>query len=89
MEFNMTTVTLKEYITSRILTEQSNVEVNADLIYQKLLDVLDNAHIDFDDDEISFHIGRVIKNSKINISMVIRPGDSDVVRLGKNTEDDA
>ena len=82
--FNMGS--LKRYIAESILSEKNNVEANADLIYQKVLDVLDHAHIDFSDTKIEFHIGRIIKNSDIDIDMVIRSGESDSVRLGKNKQ---
>jgi hypothetical protein len=78
----------KQYISEAILSEKGGVEANADLIYQKILDVLDHAHIDFGEDKIEFHIGRIIKNSDIDISMVIRAGEFDNVRLGKNKQND-
>lgn len=78
----------KQYVTERILTEKGKSEVNADVIYQKMLDVLDNAHIDFDEDMIGFHLGRIIKNSNIDISVVIRVEDRDSVRLGRNKDTD-
>ena len=79
-------LTFKQYIAETILNEKGNLQVNADFIYQKVLDALDHAHIDFGEDEIAFHIGKIIKNSNIDISMVIRPGGHDDVRLGKNKE---
>lgn len=70
-----------------VLTE-AGAELNADLIYQKIIDVLDNAHIDFDEDRIRFHVGRITKNSAIDVSIVIRPAAEDDVRLGKSSDDE-
>lgn len=81
-------VSFKQYVANSILAEQGKSEVNADVIYQKMLDVLDNAHIDFGEDMIAFHLGRIIKNSNIDISVVIRIEDRDDVRLGRNKDTD-
>ena len=68
-----------------VLTEKG-AELNADLIYQKIIDTLDHAHIDFDEDRIQFHVGRITKNSAVDVRIVIRPAGEDEVRLGKNTK---
>jgi hypothetical protein len=78
-----------QYIKDHILIEKGNAENNADLIYQKMLDVLDNAHIDFDEDMISFHIGRIIKNSNVDLNLVIRQAGKDDIALGKNKKNGA
>ena len=77
--------TFKTYLSETVLNEKAS-EVTADLIYQKIIDVLDNAHIDFSEDRIEFHIGRITKNSSLDVCMVIRPSNEDEVRLGKNSE---
>ncbi len=82
MEFQMPK--FKQYLAESILSEKNGAAANADLIFQKMLDVLDHAHLDFDDDRIAFHIGRITKNSKINLRCVIRNSASDNVRLGKD-----
>lgn len=75
---------LKNYIAESILTEKGSGEGNADLIYQKILDVLDHAHLDFGEDRIQFHIGRIIKNSNIDVEMVIRLASTNSVKLGRS-----
>jgi len=77
-------IRFKQYIAESLLTEKKGAAANADLIFQKMLDVLDHAHIDFDEDRIGFHIGRITKNSKIDLRCVIRNSASDSVRLGKD-----
>jgi hypothetical protein len=77
----------KTYLSGMVLTE-AGAELNADLIYQKIIDVLDHAHIDFEEDRIRFHVGRITKNSAIDVGVVIRPSDEDDVRLGKSTNGD-
>jgi len=74
-----TMLKFKTFITEMVLREQAS----SDLIYQKMLDVLDDAHIDFDKDKICFHIGRITKNSAVDLFMTIRPSDAPSVRLGK------
>lgn len=79
---------LKEYISERLLAEKNNAELHSGLIFQKILDVLDNAHIDFGEDRIEFHIGRLTKNSGIDLKCVIRNSQDDAVRLGRDQEGD-
>ena len=74
--------TFKQYMVKRILAEKAGAEVNAEVIYQKMVDALDNAHIDFSEEKIQFNIGKVIKNSNIDIDMTIRAASSDDVALG-------
>jgi hypothetical protein len=81
--------TFKQYISKSLLNERGGSATNADVIYQKLLGALDDAHIDFGTDMIEFHIGKVVKNSDVNIAMAIRRGASDEVRLGKNRDNGA
>jgi len=90
-------VSFKQYVAESILTEQGKSEVNADVIYQKMLDVLDNAHINFPlqadaqgdaqgGGMIAFHLGKIIKNSNIDLSVAIRTEDKEAVRLARNKE---
>lgn len=74
----------KAFISESVLREQAS----SDLIYQKILDVLDNAHIDFGEDKISFHIGRITKNSGLDLYMTIRPAAAPGVRLGRDSKGD-
>lgn len=76
----------RQFVSQQILTEKKGSALNADLIFQKLLDVLDHGHLDFDDDRIEFHVGRLTKNSSVDLRCVIRNGDENSVRLGKNKE---
>lgn len=78
--------TFKQYISKNVLNEKKGAALNADLIFQKLLDVLDHGHLDFDEDRIEFHIGRLTKNSGVDLRCVIRNGNDENVRLGKNKE---
>lgn len=77
-------LSFKQFIAENMLNEKENAAANADLIYQKILDVLDRAHIDFNENKIEFHIGKIIKNSSVDVSMVIRPSTDNHVKLGKN-----
>src|SRR5713226_4884747 len=67
-------------------TKPVNNEV--DLVYQQLLDNLDDGHIDMSDDEIMFNIVIIIKNSSYNnLDLVIRKSQENQVRLGRDSED--
>lgn len=78
----------KKYISESLLAERNNAELHSDLIFQRLLDALDHGHIDFDDDRIEFHVGKLTKNSSINLRCVIRNSQDEAVRLGKDRETD-
>jgi hypothetical protein len=59
-----------------------------DLIYQRILDNLDDNHIDFSKTKLTFNIGKSIKVSKYNnLDFVVRQGKKPNVRLGKDKDD--
>ena len=72
----------KTFLYEKVIRD-SNTSVNSDVIFQKILDRVDTGHVDCDDDRVEFHVGRLIKNSTVDLMMVIRPSDSDAIRLGK------
>jgi len=74
---------LRDFIATKIITE-SSAESTVDLIYQKMLDVLDHAHIDYNENDIKFHLGRVVKNSSFDLEFCIRKTGNNSVRMGKN-----
>lgn len=78
--------TFKQYVSETVLTEKKGAELNSELIFQKLLDVLDHGHLDFDEDRIAFHVGRLTKNSGVDLHCVIRNGNEESVRLGRDKE---
>jgi hypothetical protein len=71
----------RTYLEESFISER--VSNNAELIFQKIVDRIDNGHIDIEDDCVEFHIGRLIKNSRVDLCMHIRCADSNNVRLGK------
>lgn len=57
----------------------------ADIIYQKVLDNLDDGHVDFEDDKVTINIGTIIKNSKYNsLYFIVRKERKHGCRLGKD-----
>lgn len=75
----------RTFLSEKVIRD-SNTSVNSDVIFQKIIDRIDTGHVDCDDDRIEFHVGRLIKNSNIDLCMVIRPSDSDIIRLGKKKD---
>ncbi len=69
------------------LTERASTV--ADMIYQKVLDNLDTGFVDHSPERIETHIGRLIKNSKYNVYLVIRKSDVNSVKLGKRKDDES
>lgn len=71
-----------------LLNEYSKAFSNeVDLVYQQILDNLDDGHVDMNDEKLSFNVGIIIKNSEYNnLFIVIRQGSSNQVRLGTNKE---
>lgn len=63
---------------NEILTEKH------DLVLQKVLDAVDNGHVEYSDTKISFDIGQMTNSPKLQgLKLVIRPGGEDSVKLGQ------
>jgi hypothetical protein len=76
----------KQYL---LLEYSKSVANEIDLIYQKLLDNLDNGHVDSSEEtnELSFNMGKIMKDSAYNnLVFMIRAGQTPAVRLGKQKE---
>lgn len=55
-----------------------------DLVLQKVIDALDNSHVEYSDSKILFDVGDVSGTPKLKgLKIVIRPGSEDTVRLGR------
>lgn len=60
------------------------VQNEIDLVYQHILDNLDDGHIDVSKEKLSFNIGKIIKDSSYNnLEFVIRKAQRANARLGK------
>lgn len=63
---------------NEILTEKH------DLVLQKVLDAVDNGHVEYSDTKIAFDIGQMTDSPKLRgLKLVIRPGAEDSVKLGQ------
>lgn len=78
-------IKFKEFLIEQGI-EPHKVETTADVVFQKILDHLDHTHIDIDDRSIRFHVGVSIKNTTINLSVVIRNGSSNTIRMGTHKD---
>jgi len=58
-----------------------------DLVMQKVLDAVDNGHVEYSDSKIMFDIGEISDTPKLRgLKLVIRPGREDQIKLGKNKD---
>lgn len=72
----------------KFLVEQNKALSNEiDLVYQQILDNLDEGHVHFEDGKLLFNVGKIIKNNIYNnLDFVIRVQNSHNVRLGKDKQ---
>lgn len=60
-------------------------EEKANLLLHKIIDMVDDAHVEYSDEKISMNIGSMTKNSELrNLELVIRKSKSYSARLAKN-----
>ncbi len=74
-----------------IETHQHKVLLNEkhDLVLQKVLDAVDNGHVEYSDSKIMFDIGDMADSPKLRgLKLVIRPGKEESVKLGKQKTGD-
>ncbi|QDJ96508.1 hypothetical protein Xoosp13_322 [Xanthomonas phage Xoo-sp13] len=58
-----------------------------DLVLQKILDAVDEGHVEYSDDKISFDIGDMSDTPKLKgLKLVIRAGKSGNIKLGRDRE---
>lgn len=75
----------KEFLIE-VTNKSKPVNNEVDIIYQSLLDNLDDGHMDSSKEKLAFNIGNITKNSAYNnLSFVIRTGKKPAIRLGKDT----
>lgn len=66
---------------TEVLTEKH------DLVLQKVIDALDNSHVDYSPTKITFDVGDVSNTPKLKgLKLVIRPGQTNEVKLGKSRD---
>lgn len=65
----------------QFISESKNAE--ADLIFQRIIDNIDDGHVEYSPNYIEVHIGRLVKKSKYNVVLVIESGSKEDVKLGK------
>lgn len=64
------------------------VKNQVDIMYQSMLDNLDETHIEFSDDKLLFNVGKTIKNSTYNLlDFVVRIASKPAIRLGHDEQD--
>ena len=63
------------------------VKNQVDIMYQHMLDNIDETHIDISDDKLLFNIGKTIKNSTYNLlDFVVRIANKPAIRLGHDDQ---
>lgn len=74
---------MEMYAVEKILKE------NHELVLQKMIDALDYSHVDYDSSKIMFDLGAVAGTPKLSgLKVVIRPSNTDSIRLGKSSNGD-
>ena len=59
---------------------------NHELTLQKIIDSIDDKHVDYSDNKITFDVGEVAEIPKLKgLNIIIRKSNKDSVRLGKDT----
>jgi len=78
------TMNFKQFL---LLEYSKPIDNEIDLVYQRILDNLDDGHFDALDDKIMFNVGIIIKDSAYNnLHFVIRKAKENKVRLGKGKD---
>lgn len=58
-----------------------------DLVLQKVLDAVDNGHVEYGDNKISFDIGDMSDTPKLQgLKLIIRAGNSNDIKLGRDRD---
>jgi hypothetical protein len=74
-----------------LLNELVNVkplETEAMLVLRKIIDMVDDGHVDYSDDKIKLNVGKLIKDKKYNnLNIIIKKG-SGAPKLGRHNEQD-
>jgi hypothetical protein len=72
---------------STYLTENKNLKTEATLVLHKIINMVDNGHVDMNDSDIRFSVGPMIhKGSYDGLKVVIRKAEKISVKLGKTKE---
>ena len=72
---------------STYLTENKNLKTEATLVLHKIINMVDNGHVDMNEADIRFNVGPMIhKGAYDALKVVIRKADKISVKLGKSKE---
>lgn len=70
------------------LIEGAEKKNKALIVLQKIIDMVDDGHVDYSEDEISINIGKLIKDKNYyDLKIIIQKGNSHNVRLAQTTDD--
>lgn len=73
---------------SQFLLEKHQQNNAALIILQKIIDMVDDGHVDYSSDNIKINIGKLIKDSNLyDLTMIIRGGRPHNIRLAKDADD--
>lgn len=76
----------KSHFVSHILESQS-VETEAMIVLRKIIDMVDDGHVDYSSNKIKINVGKLIKNKKYdNLVIYIKAGKTDY-KLGRHKND--
>lgn len=71
-----------------LFEQYSKQDNSAQLVLQKIIDMVDDGHVDYSDDKININVGRLIKNKNFyNFLLIIRKSNTANIRLGTDNSD--
>jgi len=80
-------LTFKKFILNEVAQNHA-VNNEALIILRKIIDMVDDGHVDYDSNKIKINVGRLIKNKKYNkLYLVIMKGNKEP-RIGRHTKND-
>jgi hypothetical protein len=81
-------ISFKKFLINEAIAHES-MDRESILILHKIMDMIDNAHVDHTDDSISFAVGKVIHDKKYNnFHIIIKKSDKNEVHLGRHKTDE-
>lgn len=74
---------------SEFLIEDHKKKNNALIVLQKIIDMVDDGHVDYDSKKITINVGKLIKDKRFyDLSIILRKGEGHSVRLAQDTTDE-
>lgn len=78
----------KQFLINEALERQS-VHTEAVLVLRKIVDMVDNGHVDYSDSRIAINVGRLIHDKKYNnLDIIILKSDKTGMQIGRHSKEE-